>query len=450
MYVTRLEIQNIRCFGEEPLIASLEKRGATPAERCAGWHVIAGANNSGKTTILQAIAATLVGQAGMHQLLPLGMRSRWIHTTRLPVDEAQTGRTRVWVQRAEEDSVASGDSAGAVPLEIEWTRAASFRATAPGSLNANFIKYFWYASEYGMQVGGWLLAGYGAKRGSHSSPEFIKSQFFTEHSAPRVSALTTLFLEEAALDQARGWVRDLSEERPELLRDLSAFLSDRLIEGFAGLSHRKGELYVTIGGGERHIDALGDGYKNALLLVLDILFRMYQFFPIRLPEALQRAREARTIDLSGVVLIDEPENHLHPAMQQAIGPWLKAHFPRLQFIVATHSPFICQAAEPEGLYRLAGSRLIRLGEEAWRSVANGTVEDAILSELFGLEDSRSAAAIRLSERLGEIEAIAMGGKRLSAKLRAEYDALQRQLPAPETEGARLLRAMRKRYETTER
>ena len=47
----------------------------------------------------------------------------------------------------------------------------------------------------------------------------------------------------------------------------------------------------------------------------------------------------------GVILIDEIDAHLHPAWQKRIGFWLKAHFPNIQFIVTTHSPFICQAAD---------------------------------------------------------------------------------------------------------
>ena len=48
---------------------------------------------------------------------------------------------------------------------------------------------------------------------------------------------------------------------------------------------------------------------------------------------------------SGVVLIDEIDAHLHPEWQREIGFWLKRHFPNIQFIVTTHSPIICQAAD---------------------------------------------------------------------------------------------------------
>jgi predicted ATPase len=40
------------------------------------------------------------------------------------------------------------------------------------------------------------------------------------------------------------------------------------------------------------------------------------------------------------VIIDEPENHLHPSMQRTLLPKLEKAFPKYRFIVATHSPFI--------------------------------------------------------------------------------------------------------------
>lgn len=41
-----------------------------------------------------------------------------------------------------------------------------------------------------------------------------------------------------------------------------------------------------------------------------------------------------------VVTFDEPESHLHPSMQRELLPNLFRAFPKTQFIIATHSPFI--------------------------------------------------------------------------------------------------------------
>jgi hypothetical protein len=44
-----------------------------------------------------------------------------------------------------------------------------------------------------------------------------------------------------------------------------------------------------------------------------------------------------------IILIDEPENHLHPRIQKTI-PKILQYFPTFQFFIATHSPFIITAS----------------------------------------------------------------------------------------------------------
>jgi len=54
----------------------------------------------------------------------------------------------------------------------------------------------------------------------------------------------------------------------------------------------------------------------------------------------------------GVVLIDEIDLHLHPSWQRHVVDDLKRAFPKVQFVVTTHSPFIIQSAQPGEVYDL--------------------------------------------------------------------------------------------------
>lgn len=53
-----------------------------------------------------------------------------------------------------------------------------------------------------------------------------------------------------------------------------------------------------------------------------------------------------------VVIFDEPENHLHPAMQRSLVRKLLSAFPKAQFIIATHSPFIVSSVKDSAVYVL--------------------------------------------------------------------------------------------------
>ena len=53
-----------------------------------------------------------------------------------------------------------------------------------------------------------------------------------------------------------------------------------------------------------------------------------------------------------IVTLDEPENHLHPEMQQQFLPSFLQAFPQAQFVVGTHSPLIVNSEPNSNVYML--------------------------------------------------------------------------------------------------
>jgi AAA15 family ATPase/GTPase len=58
-------------------------------------------------------------------------------------------------------------------------------------------------------------------------------------------------------------------------------------------------------------------------------------------------------DLTGVVLIDEIDSHLHVSLQRLILPFFTNSFPNIQFIVTTHSPFVLMSTPDTIVFDLA-------------------------------------------------------------------------------------------------
>ena len=54
----------------------------------------------------------------------------------------------------------------------------------------------------------------------------------------------------------------------------------------------------------------------------------------------------------GIVLIDELETHLHVELQRKILPFLTEFFPRIQFIITTHSAYILNSISYACIYDL--------------------------------------------------------------------------------------------------
>ena len=116
-------------------------------------------------------------------------------------------------------------------------------------------------------------------------------------------------------------------------------------------------------------DQLSDGYSAAIQIVADLILRMEQNW--------LKNGNLSTYDTEGIVLIDELETHLHIALQKKILPFLTAFFPRIQFIVTTHSPYILNSIEECVIYDL--EKQIRMEDMSDYS-AEGIVEG-----YFGLE-----------------------------------------------------------------
>ena len=72
-------------------------------------------------------------------------------------------------------------------------------------------------------------------------------------------------------------------------------------------------------------------------------------------------------------------------------------FPNIQFLVTTHSPIICQAADPNGLFVLPepGSAVppTPLTEQEYRRVIASRPDTILLTPAFGLQNTRSPQAV---------------------------------------------------------
>lgn len=93
--------------------------------------------------------------------------------------------------------------------------------------------------------------------------------------------------------------------------------------------------------GEQLVCDLSDGVRTIISMAVDIAYRM-----VRLNFILG---DRVIIDTPGVVFIDEIDMHLHPLWQQYIINDLQTTFPRVQFIITTHSPQVLSTVPPQAI-----------------------------------------------------------------------------------------------------
>ena len=75
------------------------------------------------------------------------------------------------------------------------------------------------------------------------------------------------------------------------------------------------------------LSQLSDGHSAILSILTELILRM-------------EGKVSESYNMQGIVLIDEIETHLHVDLQKKILPFLIEFFPKIQFIVTTHSPFV--------------------------------------------------------------------------------------------------------------
>lgn len=425
MYVTKVQLTDIKGFtGARAADLVLPAQG--------GWTVLAGRNSSGKSTLLRSIALALGGPAVAQTLV--ADFDDWISVG------AESGSVDVRVVPDESDVFVDKGRAvpKAVSLRMQWDRPEPENGEPASDLLPVLEARGLIAGDdarrgpWADNPRGWFFAGYGPFRRLTGGSSEAQRLMRAKGSAARVA---TLFHEDASLAEGVAWLVDLrlrELEEPEglssvLLKQVLALLQDGLLPDEYQIRGVTADgLWVAEAGREQGfpLREMSDGYRTVAALVLDIVRRI--------PTVYGRLRTRETeggglaVVAPGVVLIDEVDAHLHVSWQRKIGGWLRKHFPNIQFIVSSHSPYICQAADPGGLIRLAGPNERRppevVDQELYQRVVYGSGDDAVLSDLFGLETPYSSRAEEKRQRLVALERKVYAGTATEEEA-AEYQRL---------------------------
>jgi predicted ATP-binding protein involved in virulence len=291
VYIKEVEITDYKCFKGKHKFSFVDENG-----KWCQWTVLLGNNNTGKTNLLKAIAAS-------------GLESD--KNLRLKFSSSY-GVTRRKSQK----------------------RRKYYDTNLLNSANL-FDNYDLLNFE------DWLLElDYAAKNGNGTS----------ERAANRRNLLKEIII---------------SEVLPEI-NDIR-FTTDEHLDSYIE--------YQTKDGWHR-FEALGYGYQSTLSWMMDFCNKMFDQYP----------DSPNPFKEPAVLLVDEIDLHLHPHWQRTVIKYLSDIFPRTQFIVTTHSPFVIQSMEKVNLYTLQREDdQVKVNHLGCQSFVGWRIEE-ILSEVMGLGD----------------------------------------------------------------
>lgn len=172
--------------------------------------------------------------------------------------------------------------------------------------------------------------------------------------------------------------RDLASLFREFQEILKELLPAQL--SFEGIEVRGAEVFVRSGAGTFPLEAMSGGLAS----VVDYAWETH---------LLNRATSDPT------VLIDEPENHLHPSMQRQLLPSLTRVFPKVSFIIATHSPIVVNSVRDSRIYVLRFDDKSRVVSEALDTYNKSGSANEVLREVLGVPISVPLWAEEIIEKI---------------------------------------------------
>ena len=322
--IERIEVRNFKVIGD----LDLSPPSLASSTASAPWLMLLGENGCGKSSLLQAVALTLMGTAE-RDALGLDAKTYVRNGTR-------SGFVRVHLAGSPE------------PIELRFSR------RSPTFVGGDDPKV--------------ILLAYGATRLLPRRGE----------QAPPVSSLTrvqNLFDPFSPIGNSTDWLLSLDDRKFEAIaRALKGLLDlgpeDRLIR-----NRRAGRVDVEAFGLRVPLEHLSDGYQSVVALATDLMISLLQQWP--------------TVDAAeGTVLIDELGAHLHPRWRMRIVPSLRQVFPRVQFLTSTHDP-LCLRGLGDGevvvVKRDPDGEVVAVTDLP--SVAGLRVDQLLTSEHFGLNST---------------------------------------------------------------
>lgn len=341
--IRRIQLDNVRGFRDFTLDLDAHDGNA----------ILIGRNGTGKSTLLRAIGLVLAAPADAQALLarPIGSFVR---------EGARTARI-------EADLVDAGSES---PRRVSMTIEADSQRLV-------------IVDESGPSTG-CFVCGYGIGRSATggSQPATYRTR----------DAIASLFEAQSTLADPELVLRRL-QDHIGTKRYAAAMTGIRRLLGL-GRGHA---IDIARGGGIRvsgrgigkdiPLEGWADGYRMTFQWLVD--FHGW---------ALQADVITSKGGIQGVLLIDELEQHLHPAMQAGLLPHLRKLLPDTQIIASTHSPLVALGAPRDivALHRRGGKvEQVPVPDLSGYSAQDVLIEDA----LFGTDPYAPATRKKLDEQM---------------------------------------------------
>lgn len=248
------------------------------------------------------------------------------------------------------------------------------------------------------------------------------------------------FINQSASDQFLNFLSDLKIQEALARNEHQTEDADRINDWFDSFEALLGEIFGDSGlklsfnykdysfhieteGKSFKFNELSDGFAAVIDIISDLILKMSSISD----------RTMLLYDIPGIVLIDEVETHLHLSLQRQVMPLLTRVFPKIQFIITTHSPFVLNSIAPATVYDLEHQKVLtNLSDYSYEALAEGYFEVSTrssyleqqlnrLTELLKQADLDLAERFEVKELVKDLDKVS---ESVSPKIAGEYEELK--------------------------
>jgi predicted ATP-binding protein involved in virulence len=358
MYITNIHIENIRCF--EKITIPFEHQGILYR-----WGVLLGNNSTGKTCLLRCIAIGLCDELSGAGLIK-ELKGDFLR------DNTQPGIIEITLKEYKSNH----EYIIQTTIIREHDDDKISQLIKKGD-RENFRKKL-------------FVCGYGIQRSGEGTESYDKYE--------PISAVFTLFNYYMSSLQNPEVIllRQHRDDRESLYKLAKTIL---MLDDRYDFDLTKKGLEIIGPEGRVSIHSWGDGYRSLFTWTMD--FIGWQIYADNLNDF------KNLKDLRGIVLIDEAELNLHPNLQRYFVKIFKEQFPKVQFIITSHSPIVAAGASD-----FDDSKFVALIHEGNKvtdkqyvssDIRGKRFDQVLMSEAFGLYTVKSPGSVSNISRYIELK-----------------------------------------------